>query len=215
MPDERAIARYRRWYRQLIRLHSKPHRERFAESMEQTFNDLLRERSQAGKGFFGCALWLFVETSFGIVKENIRHFTMQTLAKATEGSVSRYRAAVGVAAAAALLQIWMNLAVATEEDNSGGLMFVAVLVLGGGAAIARLRPQGMVLALVATAAAQAVVAAVAMIAWGQYVEFAILHGFFMALWIGSALLFRGAADPWSDAQGGVRASGANGGGVAE
>jgi hypothetical protein len=94
-------------------------------------------------------------------------------------------------------------------------MYVAALVLGVGAVVARLRPHGMVRALIATAVAQAGVAAIAMIAWGQYLEFAILNGFFVALWITSAVLFRGAADPWSDAQGGVRTSGANGPGVAE
>jgi hypothetical protein len=29
-----------------------------------------------------------------------------------------------------------------------------------------------------------------MIAWGQYLELSILNGFLMALWAGSALLFR-------------------------
>lgn len=32
-----------------------------------------------------------------------------------------------------------------------------------------------------------------MIAWEQYFEFLIFNGFFMALWVGSALLFRRAA----------------------
>jgi len=37
------------------------------------------------------------------------------------------------------------------------------------------------------------VAVIAMIAWKQYLELSILNGFFIALWIGSALLFRKAA----------------------
>ncbi len=106
---------------------------------------------------------------------------------------SAYRVAVGIAVAAALLVVWMHGAVATEDD-SPGLIFFGVLVVGIiGAIIARFRPQGMARALFATALAQALVAVIAMIAWKQYVEILILSGFFIALWIGSALLFRKAA----------------------
>ena len=45
--------------------------------MEQTFNDLLRERAEEDKGLFGFALWMFVETSAGVVRENLTFFTMQ------------------------------------------------------------------------------------------------------------------------------------------
>lgn len=77
MADERRIARYRRWYRKLLRLYSKPHRERFAESMEQTFHDLCRERIQAGQGLLAFVLWAFVETLAGIVRENGKSLLMQ------------------------------------------------------------------------------------------------------------------------------------------
>ncbi|MEW6743973.1 MAG: hypothetical protein AB1486_14575 [Planctomycetota bacterium] len=104
-----------------------------------------------------------------------------------------YRVAVGIAVAAALLLVWMQGAVATADD-SPGLIFLGVLVVGLiGTVIARFRPQGMARALFATALAQALVAVMAMIAWKQYVEISILNGFFIALWIGSALLFRKAA----------------------
>ncbi len=77
MTDEHTIARYRRWYRKLLRIYPRPHRERFAESMEQTFNDLLRERAQAGDGLVGFVLWMFVETSTGIIREYARFIIMQ------------------------------------------------------------------------------------------------------------------------------------------
>ena len=77
MADEHAIARYRHWYRKLLRFYSRPYRERFADSMEQTFNDLCRERAAAGHGLFGFALWTFIETSAGIVRENVRIIMMQ------------------------------------------------------------------------------------------------------------------------------------------
>jgi hypothetical protein len=77
MADERAIERYRHWYRKLLRFYSRPYRERFAESMEQTFNDLCRERSRAGEGLLRFVLWAFVETSAGIIRDNARLIIMQ------------------------------------------------------------------------------------------------------------------------------------------
>lgn len=71
------MARYRYRYAKLLRLYSKPYYERFGEGMEQTFNDLLRERTEEERGLFGCALWMFVETSVGIIRENITLIIMQ------------------------------------------------------------------------------------------------------------------------------------------
>ena len=81
MADEHAIARYRRWYRTLLRFYARPYRERFAESMEQTFNDLCRERSKAGKGLLRFVLWMFVETSAAIIRENITLIIMQNITR--------------------------------------------------------------------------------------------------------------------------------------
>ena len=64
-------ARYRNLYAKLLHLYPKPYRERFGEEMEQTFNDLCRERRKAGDGLFGFVLWVFAETSAGIIRENI------------------------------------------------------------------------------------------------------------------------------------------------
>jgi hypothetical protein len=71
MADEHAIARYRRWYRKLLRFYPRPYRERFAEGMEQTFGDLCRERTRSGKGLFTLALWAFCETFVGIMRESL------------------------------------------------------------------------------------------------------------------------------------------------
>jgi hypothetical protein len=79
MANERSIARYRRWYRKLLRFYSTPYRERFAESMEQTFNDLCRDRANAGQGLFGFVLWMFAETSAGIIRENATSIMRCTL----------------------------------------------------------------------------------------------------------------------------------------
>jgi hypothetical protein len=64
--------------------------------------------------------------------------------------------------------------------------------------IARFQPHGMARALFATALAQALVAVIALIfglgsPWSGPGEILALNGFFVALFLGSALLFRHAA----------------------
>ncbi len=112
-----------------------------------------------------------------------------------------YRAAVGVALAAAFLLVWANLAVGLigSENELANLMYVGVLAVGViGAIIARFRPHGMARALFATAFAQMSVAVIALTAgmhqYGSSVsEILKVTGFFAALFVGSALLFREAA----------------------
>ncbi len=107
---------------------------------------------------------------------------------------SAYRAAVGVAVAAAFILVWMNLAVGIigNEDNPANLMYGGVLAIGIiGAVIARFQPQGMARALMTTALAQTLVGVIAL-AMGS-VEAFVLTAFFAALWLTSAELFRKAA----------------------
>jgi hypothetical protein len=120
-----------------------------------------------------------------------------------------HRAAVGVAVAAALLLVWMNLAVGIigNEGNPANLMYIGVLAVGIiGALIVRLEPRGMARVLFATAGAQMLVPVIALIIWppqvtswggADVVGVFILNAFFVALWLGSALLFRraSASDP--------------------
>src|SRR5688572_2516713 len=113
-----------------------------------------------------------------------------------------YRAAVGVAVVAAFILIWMNLAVGIigSEANPANLMYGGVLGVGiVGALIVRFQPDGMARALAGTALAQALVGAIAVILglgstganWPGAILF--LTGFFAALWLISAWLFRKAA----------------------
>ena len=252
MAYERTIARYGHWYKTLLRFYSRPYRERFAESMEQTFNDLCRERAEAGEGLFGFVLWVFVDTLAAIIREKVRSITMQDkiirIAIATasvlslpllamqftdevawdladfavagvllfgagltyelttrKGGTIAYRAAVGVAVAAALFLVWMNLAVGLigNEENPANLMYAGVLAVGTiGAFIARFQPREMARALFATALAQALVPLIAMLIWrpsmtGGLVGVFVINTFFVALWVVSAVLFRHAADPRS------------------
>ena len=250
MAYKHSIRRYRRLYAKLLRLYSKRYYECFGEGMEQTFNDLLRERAEEERGLSGCALWMFVETAAGIMRENMTFIIMQhrniiRIALATAfilllpllamqisdevvwdladfgvagallfgaglayelvarkmGSIA-YRVAVGIALAAAFLLVWVNLAVGLigSEDELPNLMYIGVLAIGIiGAVIARFRPHGMARALFATALAQTSVAVIALIAgMHQYPgssvsEIVRVNGFFVALFLGSAWLFRKAA----------------------
>jgi hypothetical protein len=82
-------------------------------------------------------------------------------------SNAAYRAAVGVAVAAAFMLVWINLAVGIigSEDNRANLMYGGVLAVPIiGAIVARFQAIGMVRALAATAIAQAVVGAIALTA---------------------------------------------------
>ena len=123
------------------------------------------------------------------------------LAARKAGNIA-YRAAVGVALAAAFILVWLILAVGVIGDTGdpADLMYAGVLAVGiTGAIIARFQPEGMARALLATALAQALVAVIALIAGkhqapiSSVFEILGLNGFFVALFIGSAWLFRHAA----------------------
>lgn len=108
-----------------------------------------------------------------------------------------YRFAVGMALAAAFIEIWVNGAVGIigSENNLANLMYYGALAVGFIAAfIARFRPHGMARAMIMTAAIHALIAVIALISGlGDPVEILILNGFFIALFVGSAWLFRRAA----------------------
>jgi len=115
-----------------------------------------------------------------------------------------YKAAVGLAIATPLLLFWVIGAVGVlgVDGDPADLMYIGVLAVGViGAIIARLRPRGMARALFATALAQALVAVIALILgmhqapYSSVGEILGLNGFFVALFLGSAWLFRKAAGP--------------------
>jgi hypothetical protein len=113
-----------------------------------------------------------------------------------------YRAAVGLALGAALLLVWIDLAVGVigEPGEPANALYLVVLAVGiASTAAARLRPEPMARALVATALAQAAVAVIALLAGkadvpgSSVAELVLLNGLFVALFLGSACLFRLAA----------------------
>jgi len=111
-----------------------------------------------------------------------------------------YRAAVGVALAAAFLLAWVNGAVGIigNEGNSATLLYGGELAVGAiGALIARLRPYGMARTLFTMALAQALVPVITLIIWPQISWGAagvsgvfVLNAFFVVLFVVSGSLFR-------------------------
>jgi hypothetical protein len=113
-----------------------------------------------------------------------------------------YRAAVGSAVAALFLLVWLNLAagVIAEPDHPANVLYFGVMAVGIiGAVIARVRPRGMALALLTTALAQGMAAVIALISrvgspGSGLLEILALNGVFVTLFVGSAWLFRRAAE---------------------
>lgn len=119
--------RYRTWYQTLLRLYPRPFHDRFGEGMAQTFHDLCRERRNANRGLFGFALWIFFETSVGIVRENTTH--MSQMGK------TMLRVALG-ALAALMVPLVASRLVPGWNWPAGSFVFVYVLFFGTGMAYA-------------------------------------------------------------------------------
>jgi hypothetical protein len=108
-----------------------------------------------------------------------------------------HKMAVGLAVGAALLLIWVNLAVGIigSEDNPANVMYLGVLAVEFiGAMIVGFKPRGMARAMFATAAAQALVAVITLVAsfttGTALTKTLFVNCFFVVLWVGAGLLFR-------------------------
>ena len=112
-----------------------------------------------------------------------------------------YRTAMGVALAASLMLVWLSLGVGIigQDGDPANVMYFGVIAVGiVGAIIARLQPHGMARALVAMAIAQLLVTVIALgaglgLPWSPPAEILALNAFFIALFVGSAWLFRRSA----------------------
>ncbi|GAA5522747.1 hypothetical protein LQ318_13400 [Aliifodinibius salicampi] len=112
---------------------------------------------------------------------------------------SAYRVAVGFALFTGLFLIWVNAAVGIigSEDNPFNVMYFGVIAVGiiGGLS-ARFQPQGMIRTMFAMALAQALITVIALISgFYQTSPSTLFHimgvnGFFITLFVVSALLFR-------------------------
>ena len=105
-----------------------------------------------------------------------------------------HKVAAGIAVAAGLFLIWVNLAVGMigDEGHPANLMYLVVLAVAlVGAAISRFEPREAALAMFATAGAHALVAVIAL-ATGLGPTL-LADAFFVAAWVASGLVFRQAS----------------------
>jgi hypothetical protein len=125
---------------------------------------------------------------------------------AGRGGNAAYRAAVAVTLGAALLLVWINLAVGIigSEENPVNLLYFWALFVGLiGATAARLQPRGMSWAMFATAFVVACVPVAAMIINKPYFRslceapgvlgVLTLNAFFVMLFVVAGLMFRHSA----------------------
>ena len=121
MASERFIQRCRRWYGRLLCFYPRTYRERFGESIEQTFNDLCRERAEERKGFLTFAIWTFAETCAAILKENAKYLTRSRMKQESGQSLKmiKYAALAVGALMVAGIGALMFLARGKGEDITG------------------------------------------------------------------------------------------------
>lgn len=112
MAHEPATARYRRWYARLLRLYPKPYRKRFGDGMQQTFNDLVREQQEIGNGLSRFIIWMFLDTSVGIARENMMALNTQAVTK----SIGHALVGTGVVL---LIPLMLQLTIGTGVDGQG------------------------------------------------------------------------------------------------
>ncbi|MFK3978796.1 hypothetical protein ACI2K4_00315 [Micromonospora sp. NPDC050397] len=141
-------ARYRRWYRRLLGLYPRPYRERFSESMEQTFTDLCGERTRTeGRGSAAFILWIFIDTFAGVVRERATDMVRSTMdGNATNVfRIVKYAAlAIGGLTVAGIATV-MVLAHGTGEDITGVVapaLLLTLLSVVAAAVAARLQAAG-------------------------------------------------------------------------
>jgi hypothetical protein len=119
----------------------------------------------------------------------------------TSSTKLSYCCALGVAIVATLLLAWLSLGVGIigRDGDPANIMYFGVIGVGiAGACLARGRAPGMAKALLATAVAQGIVAAIALVArlglpYSPPAEIVLLNAFFVAMFCASAWLFRRAA----------------------
>lgn len=124
----------------------------------------------------------------------------ELIVRVTDDNV--YRAAAGVALGTAFVLVWISAGVGIigRDGDPANLIYAGVLAVAfTGSVVARPRPDGMARALQATAVAQALAAAIALVAgWGTAtarwpLDILGLTVIFGAMWLLSAWLFQKAA----------------------
>ncbi len=127
------------------------------------------------------------------------------------GDNTMYRLATGLAVAAGLLLVWVNLAVGLvgSEDNPVNLLYGLVLAVALiGSIVARFRPLGMSNAMFAASLTYVVITVIALFIWKPSAEVTdpsvlrineiVANALFAAVWAVSGWLFRRASDTSSN-----------------
>jgi hypothetical protein len=214
-----SVARYRRLYKQLIRLSPEHFRHRFEQGMVQTFMDMIRDRSNEGRGIVLYALWLYAETSMEILKMNLRNVVSQS-------PIAPRNLGIATAIITGCLLAWMSVYVGIigPTNNPANELFAGVLLIASiGAMISVYKGSDLAFAAWVTAAAQFLVPIIVVLTYppditgghgrplifeqffGHYNEIAgespsmigvfILNLVFVGLWMLSARLFGKAVKP--------------------
>lgn len=126
------------------------------------------------------------------------------IARRRAGGNNAYKIAAALALAGCFLLVWVNGAVGIigSEDTPANLLYGVVLASGFlGSILARLKPLGMSRTLFVMATVQMLVPVAAFIIWRPVLDEALgfigvlmINAFFATLFIGSAILFRQAAE---------------------
>ena len=125
--------KYGDWYSLLLRLYPRSFRERFAEGMKQTFNDLLRERAGNEQSLFSFALWIYFDTCAGIIRE---YADMMT---------TRHKNLVRIVLGIALVLLIPLVAMQFTDEvvwGPGDFVIAAVLLIGAGLAFEMVAGKG-------------------------------------------------------------------------
>ena len=115
--------------------------------------------------------------------------------------IRAFRLGMALAIVSAFLLFWLSLGVGIigADGDPANLMYAMVLAIGiAGAYIARLQADGMKRVLIAMAAAQALIAAIAVSTgmgkpWSGPLELIALNGIFVGAFLATAWLFHRAA----------------------
>jgi hypothetical protein len=122
--------RTRAAYRRLLGLYPRCFRERFGESMVQTFDDLRRERRAAGSSMLGFTVWTFLETTLGVVRENVAALSRAKLARHRRFALAGFLLFLPIGIL--LPAIWLDVAVVRDllapDGGRPNVLGLAVIV---------------------------------------------------------------------------------------
>lgn len=117
-------------YKKLLTFYPQAFREQFSESMEQTFNDICREKQSEGS-WLGFVIWVFAETTVGIAGEHTRLIMKKMMMKNISTNL-RFTALIGsILLAVAFIVAPLIYLVGNLQDALGPLFYAIADFLYG------------------------------------------------------------------------------------